>query len=132
MQDITKKELKQIYYINREIEMWQRELDKLRCKSLVGSPSFSGMPRGGIAHGVAEYATDVADIEVVIAGLLAKAQIQRKRIIEYIDGLEDSLTKQIIFYRHVSCMSWAEVANVIGGGNSEENVRQIHTRFFKK
>lgn len=74
----------------------------------------------------------MADYEAVIKGLLARAQIQRKRIMDYINGIDDGFIRQIIFFRHVSCMTWNEVADSIGGGNTEENVKKRYYRFFKK
>lgn len=129
---ITKDELRKIYYINREIIMWQRELDKLKCASLVKSPIISDMPRGGQHKGMEDYAINLAECEAMIAGLLARVQAQRKRIMEFINGIDDSLLKQIIFYRHISCMTWNEVANMIGGGNTENSVRMAYNRYFNK
>lgn len=129
---LTKEELRQIYYINREIIMWQRELDRLKCTSLVRSPIISDMPRGGCPRGIEDYAVDLVEYETIINGLLAKVQVQRKRIVEFINGIDDSLMKQIIFYRHISCMTWNEVAAEIGGGNTEESVKKIYQRYFKK
>lgn len=129
---LTKEELRQIYYINREIIMWQRELDRLKCTSLVKSPIISDRPRGGCHRGVEDLAVDLAEYETIIRGLLAKVQVQRKRIVEFINGIDDSLMKQIIFYRHISCMRWNEVAAEIGGGNTEDSVRMVYNRYFKK
>lgn len=131
VKETTKEELKQIYYINKEIQMWQRELERLRSRGLVKSPVISDMPRGGINIDIADYASEIADYEAVIRGLLAKAQIQRKKIMDYIDSIDDSLMKQIIFYRHISCMTWNEVACAIGGNNTEGSVKMAYNRFFK-
>lgn len=129
---MTRNELRQIYNLNQEVRMLQKELDKLRCKSLVKSPTVDNMPRGGKKYGIDDYAADIADYEKAIVGLLAQAQIQQKKIIEYIQGIDDSLMRQIIFYRHISCMTWNEVAGAIGGGNTENSVKQAYSRFFRK
>ena len=34
---MTKEKLEQVYFITKEIDMWRRELQRLRCKSEVGS-----------------------------------------------------------------------------------------------
>lgn len=128
---LTKDELKQIYYINKEIQMWQRELEKIRSQGLVKSPTISDMPKGGQKFDISDYVSAIADYEAVIRGLLAKVQIQRKKILEYIEGVDDSLMKQIIFYRCVSCMTWQEVANAVGGNNTENSVKKAYSRFFR-
>lgn len=130
MLKLTKDELKQIYYINKEIQMWQRELEKIRSQGLVKSPTISDMPKGGQKFDISDYVSAIADYEAVIRGLIAKVQIQRKKIIEYIEGVDDSLMKQIIFYRCVSCMTWQEVADAVGGNNTENSVKKAYSRFL--
>lgn len=126
---MTKEELKQIYYLNKEVRMWQKELERYQCKSLVKSQEITGMPfGGGISDGTARLACDMAEIDAIIKGKLAEIQIQRKKIIEYISGLNDSLLRQIVFLRNVSCMSWNEIAREIGGNNTENSVRMMYNR----
>ena len=127
---MTKHELKQIYNLNRELKMWQRELEKLRCRCLVKSPIISDMPRGGKGADLADYASDIADYEAIIKGLCARIQLERKKIMEYIENIDDSFIRQIVFYRHVSCMTWNEVADSIGG-NTENSIRMAYNRFCK-
>ena len=128
---MTREELKQIYYINKEIKMWQRELDRLQCKSLIGSQRIDGMPKGsGTSDKVADLAIEKEEIREIINGKLTEIQVQRKRIMNYINGIEDSLLRQIMFLRNVSCMNWNQVAREL---NSTENcVKQIYSRHFRK
>jgi len=129
---LTKEELKQIYYLNKEIKMWQRELDRLQCQSLVKSPQITGMPfDGGISDRVGNTATEIKYIEDIIKGLLARIQIERRRIMEYIDSIDDSQLRQIIFLRNVSCMSWKQISVELGGYVSDECVKKIYYRHFK-
>ena len=132
MLKLTKDELKQIYYINKEIQMWQRELEKIRSQGLVKSPTISDMPKGGQKFDISDYVSAIADYEAVIRGLLAKAQIQRKKIMDYIDSIDDSLMKQIVYLRNVCLMSWENVAEAIGGDNNGEYLRVKYYRFLKK
>lgn len=130
---MTKKELKQIYNLNREVEMWQRELDKKQCRSIVGSQEITGMPFGsGTSDRIADMACDIVETEMIIRGRLAEIQQQRKKIMEYINSIDDSLIRQIIFYRYVSCMEWWEVASSIGGNNTANGVRMACERFLAK
>lgn len=130
---MTKEDLKQIYYLNREIKMWQRELERLQCKSLIKGQEITGMPFiTGTSDKVGDLVSTIADIEAIIRGKLAEIQVQRKKIIEYIDSIDDSLIRQIVFLRNVSCMSWNQIANELGGFNTEDGVRKIYDRFLKK
>ena len=130
---LTREELKQIYYINNEIKMWQKELDRLECKSLVKGQEITDMPRGsGTSDKVADLAIEKADIKLIIEGKLKEIQLQRKRIIEYIDSIDDSLLRQIMFFRNISCMTWKQIASELGGYNSEECIKKIYQRHFRK
>ena len=127
---MTREELKQIYYINKEIKMWQRELDRLQCKSLIGGQSLDGMPKGsGMSDKVADLAIEKEEIREIINGKLAEIQVQRKRIMNYINGIEDSLLRQIMFLRNVSCMNWKQVARELN--ITEGCAKMTYHRHFK-
>lgn len=128
---MTRDGLKQIYHLNREIKMWQEELDKVQA-NIISSGKLTGMPRAtGTSDRVGELASTLADIERVIEGKLAEVQLQRKKIIDYIDNLEDSLLRQIVFYRCISCMGWKGVADEIGGECTPDSVRKYFVRNVK-
>lgn len=129
---MTRNEVNQVYYLNREIEMWQRVLGEMR-ESGPQSPKLDGMPRGRIITDPTGDAASVrADIERVIENLLYSIQIQRKRIYEYIGEIDDSLMRQIIMYRCMSLCSWEETATYVGGGNTADSVRMKFNRHFEK
>lgn len=128
---MTKVELGQIYYLLKEVKMWEKELDRLQCQSLVKGQTLTGMPHSpGLSDKVADAAVRKTDIELIISGKLTEIQLQRDKIINYINGIEDSIIRQIVFYRHVSCMTWKQVAEEIGGRNSAESIRQQYKRFM--
>jgi hypothetical protein len=130
---VTKEELKQIYYLNKEIKMWQRELDAIECKSLIKGQVLTGMPFGsGVSDPTFNIVAEREKYRKIIEGKLAEVQVLRRKIIEYIDSIDDSLLRQIIFLRNVSCMSWNQVANEIGGNNTENSVRMMYNRHFIK
>lgn len=126
---MTREELRQIYHLNREVKMWQKELERMQCKSLVKGQEITGMPfNTGISDNVGRLAVEMADIEMIIKGKLAEIQMQQKKIINYINDIDDSLLRQIVFLRNVSCMSWNEIAREIGGNNTENSVRMMYNR----
>jgi len=128
---VTREELKQIYYLNKEVKMWQKELERLQYMSLIKGQQITGMPHvPGVSDKVGDLAATMADIETIIRGKLAEIQMQRKRIIEYINSIDDSLLRQIMFLRNVSCMSWNQIANELG--SNENCVKQIYSRHFRK
>lgn len=129
---MTKQELEQIYYLNRELKVWEDELSRLRAKSLVQSPVGSGSHGSAVADKVAQRGERVVELENrikakrdEIAELSARAEI-------YITTISDSLIRQILFYRCVKLYGWRKVAYMCGGRNSEDSIKKIYQRFFKR
>ena len=128
---MTKPELEQIYYLNRELKMWETELERVRCKSLVGSPLPGNSHGSGVSDKVADRAERIIELENRIIAKRDEIQRLQDEAIAYIESIPDSLTRQIIYYRCVSLMSWRKVAYEVGGNNTEESVRQIYSRFMR-
>ena len=127
---MTKKEVNEIYYLIREVEMWKRKLEELR-EGGMQSPKLDGLPRSRkISDSTGDKATSEADIEMIIEGILKRVQQKEKEIYEYIDTLNDSLVRQIIMHRCVSLCSWQEVAACVGGNNTADSVRMTFNRHF--
>lgn len=131
---MTLKELSQLYYLNREIEMDQRRLEELRAKSTSpGSPRFDGMPKGtATVSKVERYAEEIADLEAIIAAKQQQCIHERNRLERYIADIDDSLTRQIFKLRFVKGLSWVQVAQRIGGSSTEKSVSVICYRHIKK
>ena len=131
---MTKKELEQIYYITREINMWQRELDSLKTKSKVSSPVLTGMPEGKGTTGdrVGNSATRIAYLEQKIKDKKAELEILRTNVIEYIMSIDDSLTRQIVKLRCIDLKTWTKIAIAVGGYNTADSVRMIYNRYIDK
>ena len=129
---MTKAELEQIYYLNRELKLWETELERVRCKSLVGSPLPGNSHGSGVSNKVADRAERIIELENRIIAKRDEIQRLRDEAVEYIYSIPDSLTRQIIYYRCVSLMSWRRVAYEVGGNNSPDGVRMIYSRFMDK
>ena len=128
---MTKAELEQIYYLNRELKLWETELERVRCKSLVGSPLPGNSHGSGVSDKVADRAERIIELENRIIAKRDEIQRLRDEAVAYIESIPDSLTRQIIYYRCVSLMSWRKVAYEVGGYNTAESVRQIYSRFMR-
>ena len=129
---MTKPELEQIYYLNRELKLWETELERVRCKSLVGSPLPGNSHGSGVSDKVADRAERIIELENRIIAKRDEIQRLRDEAVEYIYSIPDSLTRQIIYYRCVSLMSWRRVAYEVGGNNTPDGVRMIYNRFMER
>lgn len=129
---MTRQSLEQIYYINRELKMWEHELERLKMRSPVASPTPRTGTGSGMSDPTARFAERRIEIESYIKFKAEQLQAARDEAVKFIWEIPDSLTRMIVFYRCVSLMSWRRVAYEVGGGNSEESVRQVYSRFMKK
>lgn len=53
-------------------------------------------------------------------------------VMEFIDSVSDSLMRMIITYRIIENYSWKQVADAIGGNNTEGSVKMAFQRFMEK
>lgn len=56
----------------------------------------------------------------------------RNDVEEYIDTIDDSRMRRIIRMRFIDKLTWNQVANNIGGGNTEDSIRMAFNRFIEE
>lgn len=132
---MTREEVSKIYYIDREIDMWKRQLAELKQDSRIKAQTITGMP-----HANTNLTTDptsrevekIEEVEETISRLLTELQQHKKKVYAYIATLDDSLMRQIVMHRCISLCSWQEVAMYVGGGNTADSVRKRFDRHFEE
>lgn len=130
---MTKQELKQIRYINDEIDMLQRELKRIRSSPLISGTDMSQTRvKGGIVAPVERRVAQEDDIQRLIQLNLDKLSIQKRRAIDYIYSVDDSMMRQILYLRYVGCLTWRQVAAQMGRPDMEDALRVAHDRFLDK
>lgn len=129
---MTLKELSQLYYLNREIEMDKRRLEELRAKSTSpGSPRFDGMPHSkSNVSKVERYAAEIADLGAIIAAKQQQCIHERNRLERYINDIDDSRLRMIFKLRFVNGLQWPQVAAHIGGNNTAKSVSKACYRYL--
>lgn len=101
---MTANDLMQVYYLEKEIEAWKKDEDKL--KNLNG---FSKVTKK-----------------------VKEMKQKREEILKFIMDIEDSQTRLIFKLRCFDLLSWNAVADEIGGMNSEYTVKKRFYRYLKK
>lgn len=105
---MTLKELSQLYYLNREIEMDKKRLLELEARAVSCSSDLSGMPRSsGVGDRVGRYAAEIVDLKGIIEAKLQQCIYERNRLERYITTIEDSLPPAGF---HISLCEWTAVA----------------------
>lgn len=127
---MTKKELSQCYWLNREIEHLQDELLKLDGAEYK-TANLTGMPRGGeISDNVSKLATQRAELHRLVSLKLEECMIARVRIERYIDSVEDSEIRLILRLRHINGLSWTDMSTELN--YSERHMQRLYKEYFKK
>lgn len=127
---MTKKELSRLYCLNREIDQEQRRLAQLKEAATNTAVKISGLPAVGSISDKTAIAAEIADSQAIIEAKLQLAIVEYRRINQYIAAIEDSYIRQIIALRFVDGLTWFQVAQHIGGGNTSDSVRMALNRFL--
>ena len=101
---MTKNDLMQIYYLDKEIESWIDD---------------------------AKYVKDGARKKQIEKRLLELRE-KRQEVVNFIMSIEDPQTRLIVKLRCFNLLSWNAVADRIGGMNSEYTVKKRFYRFLEK
>lgn len=130
---MTRQELSQLYYLRREINSDKERLAKLEAAASSTSPISSGMPNGkcSVTDRTA-IAVEIAMLKSLIFEKICREEQELRRLMNYISGVEDSLTRQILTARFIDNLSWQAVAIRVGGGNTAATVRQRCNRFLRQ
>lgn len=132
MKKLTIKELSQLYYLNREIEQDARRLMELEAAATGVSAKITGMPHVSGISDKAALAAEIADAKTELEAKHRLCVVEYNRLNRFVAGIDDSFMRQIISLRYINGFTWRQVAFHIGGGNTEESIRQRHKRFFEE
>jgi len=128
---VTKQELSQLYYLNREIEEEKRKLDELETAATNITTKITGMPHvTGASRKSENLSILVAEQRDLIELKVKQSVIEYNRLNRYIADVEDPLMRLILSYRYVNGLTWCQVAASIGGNNTADSVRVAHDRFL--
>lgn len=157
---MTVKELSQLYWLNREIELDQQRLDNLdieiakdeeqlaRLEFEAYSPSgpnYDGMPKNPSYGNKLENAVvrivelqEIltrkkalrADCAMTIQAKQLLCLTERNKLERYINDLPDSLLRLIFTYRFINGLTWYQVSEHIGMRTTEDSVKKMCYRYL--
>jgi hypothetical protein len=130
---MDKKTLYRLFYLPKQIAQKEREIQRIQERLESMSPNLSGMPHGGGVHdkvgdGVVELVTKKEELEELKRGY----QQEEDRINAWIDSVDDIQINLMLSLRFREKMSWNEVADEVGGINTEDSCRKMVDRFLEK
>ncbi len=129
---MTLQELSGFYRLQQKIQQNLETLESLESRVHPGAQALTGMPHGsGTSDRVGELAIEIAELKTGIERLTAKAKVEREKLDSFINDIEDVHIQLICRLRFIRCLTWGEVAAVIGGHNTEHGVKVCFYRFLR-
>ncbi len=130
---MKREELMKVYYLDKEIAEWKEEIERIRGSALPKGVRFDTISGSGrYTDMVAQAAAMIADTEKKIKKKLLELELARNEIIRYIMDIDDCQTRLIFKLRCLDHMTWNEVADRVGGMNSEYSVKKRFYRYLEK
>lgn len=130
---MTRKELSQVYYLNKELQQREKQLAELIQASQLKSPQVTGMPfqnTGETSDKVADYAIKLVTYTEQVNAYKQALEIRKMAIDNWVMKLEDSYLRQIIHYRCYDLMSWRRIATIMN--TTEDCIRMYFNRHIPK
>lgn len=130
---MDKKTLYRLFYLPKQIEQKKREIQRIWDMLTSMSPNLSGMPHGGGVHdkvgdGVIELVTKKEELEAQMRGF----EQEEKAINDWIDSVEDLQINLMLCLRFREKLSWNQVADQMGGINTDDSCRKMIDRYLEK
>lgn len=127
---MTKKELSQLYWLNREIEEEKHKLEELTAASEGCTQSITGLPHVNSAGDkIGDLAILIAEQRDLINLKVRQSVIEYNRLNRYIAAVEDAQMRMILSLRYVDGLSWQQVAFRMGE-TDEQYPRRKHNKFL--
>lgn len=130
---MTLKEISRYFHMNEAIEKNREVLNSLRQKVAPSSPQLNGMPHApGISDNTSRLAIEIADLDARIEYLEKQAEVERNKAVVFCDTIQDARMYMIFRLRFVRCMTWAEIADLLGDYYTEAGVSRMVYNYLAK
>ena len=128
--NLTREDLKKIYYKNKDISRLQERITAIEAAITRVTQRISPAPAK--STGEKKLREEYIDLKAILKKMQESMEYDVLTAEYYINSLADPLLRQILTYRYIKLMSWVEVAEEVGGGNTADSVKKIEQRFFKE
>ena len=130
---MTKKELEQLRGINLSLERDIERLEELQS-ALCGSTSpISGLPHiGTLQDRTGLYVSLIDELREQIVERVCESVALYVEISAFAQTVTDPVVREIITLRYLDNLSWRDIAQQLGGGNTPDSVRMLLNRYLAR
>lgn len=132
---MTRRDLEKVYYLKRELKMWERRYEELIADMSQDTVAPDGMPysrTNKVSSPTESKAIQIADHAELIRQHKQKIERAIREVDAFIAQIKDPFLRQIIELRCIELKSWNDVADRIGNTATPESVRKAYCRFVEK
>ena len=124
-------ELSKYYNLLQRIYRAEDILAGLQRAGCAGAQKLNGMPAApGVKDKLGDLAAEITDMQQLIEELKQAAEQERAKVAVYTNSIDDEQTRLIFRLRFLHCLTWAEVAEIIGRKNTASGVKMICYRYL--
>lgn len=128
---MTLKMLSKYYELRKKLMLYEDTLGSLRAAAESITPKLSDMPKSPNAQDkVSKFVAQIVDLEKQISELKSDINRERQAVMDFVESIQDGFIKTIFSLRFIECMTWAEIAEVVGGDNTEDSVKKVCYRYL--
>jgi len=107
-------------------------LSSLTASAGAGAQLLTGMPYASrTTDKVFHLVSEINDLRERIAHLESECAHEKGKIIPYIDAIKDDQTRMMFHLRFLRCLSWEQVADMLGGKNTANGVKMRCYRYLR-
>ena len=126
---MTKKELAQYRSICDEILELKRSI---KNKTMHDTVRGSDAEFPFLSHPMQVTGVQATEDNQKTLVTVRKLEMKKREIENFIDNIEDSLTRRIFRLRFIEGKNWKQISVQIGGGNTDISLRQMMCRYLAK
>lgn len=131
-EQLTLEELTRCFQLRERLARDEEMLQSLRDAAFPGSQKLDGMPHApGVKDKVGDLAIEIADLEAQMRYLNKEIKRTERQVSRFIHAIPDEHIRLVFRLRFLRGLTWAEVAAVIGGRNTEAAVKSTCYRYLE-
>lgn len=128
---MTIQELSVYYNVRKKLDDERETLKRLERAAVPGAQNLDGMPHGhSVSDKVGDLAIEIAGTRENVEALEREADAALEFVTQYIDTIDENFIRVIFRLRFVRCLTWQQVAAIVGGSNTGNSVLNICRRYL--
>lgn len=126
-------DLQQLFYLSKMIDRMNDQLEDLKEKLDLHSPTISDMPKApGSKDKIGDIVPEIVDKTRELEAEIHELERRSDELHAFIRQVPNIRIRLIMTYRYIDQLSWMEVAHKIGGRETEQTVSQTVYRYLKE